>query len=153
MGFLQWLPHLEYINEFKHVSNTTNTHQYHSKSEPFLVFKDTRRTNNLSWLLNVTRNTTDKISYSAIHNIGQCISLPSYILLTLSARISGMGKRPVTTVSFAIVDHYNVRVPRWKICLTIFFKLSQHITHSLKYLLCEIRENDIHSFPSNCFNA
>ena len=54
---------------------------------------------------------------------------------------------------FPIDDHYNVLMPQWKFCLTIFYTFLQHMTDPLRHLLCEIRENLIHPFPTNCFNA
>ena len=55
--------------------------------------------------------------------------------------------------SFPIGYHYNVLMPAWKICPTILFKLSQHMTDPLRHLLCEIREHVLPTFRTNCFNA
>ena len=57
-----------------------------------------------------------------------------------------------TTVTFPIDDHYNVLAPTLKIYPTIFFN-SQQMTDPLRHLVCEIRENDITPFRTNCFNA
>ena len=58
-----------------------------------------------------------------------------------------------TTDSFPIGDHYNVLTPTLKSYPAIFFKLSQYMTDPPRHLVCEIRENDILPFRTNCFNA
>ena len=61
--------------------------------------------------------------------------------------------RARTTVTFPIDDHYIVFAPTLKIYPTIFFLNSQKMTDPLRHLVCEIRENDIPPFRTNCFNA
>ena len=57
-----------------------------------------------------------------------------------------------TTFTCPIDDHYHVLAPTLKIYPTIFF-ISQHMTDPLRHLVCEICENDIPPFCTNCFNA
>ena len=71
-----------------------------------------------------------------------------------------LGNKPVkisywarTTVTFPIDDHYNILAPTLKIYPTIFFLNSQKMTDPLRHLVCEIRENDIPPFRTNCFKA
>ena len=61
--------------------------------------------------------------------------------------------RARTTVTFPIDDHYNILAPTLKIYPTIFFLNSQKMTDPLRHLVCEIRENDIPPFRTNCFKA
>ena len=60
-----------------------------------------------------------------------------------------MGK---VTVVCAQYDHYNVLTPTLKIDPTIFF-YSANDRPTIRHLVCEIRENDIPPFRTNCFNA
>ena len=60
--------------------------------------------------------------------------------------------RARTTVTFPIDDHYNVLAPILKVYPKFCF-ISQHTTDSLRHLVCEIRENYLPPFRTNCFNA
>ena len=81
----------------------------------------------------------------------------SSCFLALTARwrlttLSATPSRARTTVTFTIHNHYNVLAPTLKV-YPIYFFISQHMTDPLRHLVCEIRENDISPFRTNCFNA